>query len=145
MRVAQRLYEGIELPGEGNVGLITYMRTDSVTLAQVAVDEIRSVIADRYGSQNVPDEPREFKNKSKNAQEAHEAVRPTSVAYAPDAIKGALDADQFKLYSLIWKRTMACQMVPAVFDTVAIELAAGDPDEGHRFRANGSVLVEPGF
>ena len=145
MRVAQRLYEGIELPGEGNVGLITYMRTDSVTLAQVAVDEIRSFIADRYGKQNVPDEPREFKNKSKNAQEAHEAVRPTSVGYTPESIKGALDADQFKLYSLIWKRTMACQMVPAVFDTVAIELAAGDPDEGHRFRANGSVLVEPGF
>jgi len=145
MRVAQRLYEGIELPGEGNVGLITYMRTDSVTLAQVAVDEIRHVIGERYGPENIPDAPREFKNKSKNAQEAHEAVRPTSAAYAPESIKGALDADQFKLYSLIWKRTMACQMVPAVFDTVAIDLAAGDEAAGHRFRANGSVLVEPGF
>ena len=80
MRVAQRLYEGIELPGEGNVGLISYMRTDSVTLATVAVDEIREVIAERYGKENVPDEPRAFKNKSKNAQEAHEAIRPTSVA-----------------------------------------------------------------
>ena len=145
MRVAQRLYEGIELPGEGNVGLITYMRTDSVTLAQVAVSEIRDLIAERYGAQNVPEAVREFKNKSKNAQEAHEAVRPTSVAYTPESVKGALDSDQFKLYSLIWKRTMACQMVPAVFDTVAIELAAGEESAGHRFRANGSVLVEPGF
>jgi DNA topoisomerase-1 len=145
MRVAQKLYEGIELPGEGNVGLISYMRTDSVTLAASAVDEIRQVIAERYGKKNVPDSPREFKNKSKNAQEAHEAIRPTSVAYIPDEIKGALDEDQFKLYSLIWKRTMACQMVPAVFDTVAIEMAAGAEDQGHRMRANGSVLVEPGF
>jgi DNA topoisomerase-1 len=145
MRVAQKLYEGIELPGEGNVGLISYMRTDSVTLAASAVDEIRQVIAERYGEENVPDAPREFKNKSKNAQEAHEAIRPTSVSYVPDGIKGALDEDQFKLYSLIWKRTMACQMVPAVFDTVAIEMAAGAEDQGHRMRANGSVLVAPGF
>jgi DNA topoisomerase-1 len=145
MRTAQRLYEGIELPGEGNVGLITYMRTDSVTLAAVAVDEIRDVIAERYGKQNVPDEPRVFKTKSKNAQEAHEAVRPTSVAWHPDDLKGVLEDDQFRLYSLIWKRTMACQMVPAVFDTVAIDFAAGQEADGHVFRANGSVLVEPGF
>jgi DNA topoisomerase-1 len=145
MRVAQKLYEGIELPGEGQVGLITYMRTDSVTLAGVAVAEIRDVIADRYGKQNVPDEPRTFKNKSKNAQEAHEAVRPTTVTHTPDDIKGSLDKDQYKLYSLIWKRTMACQMVPAIFDTVAIEMAVGPEDAGHRMRANGSVLVEPGF
>ena len=145
MRTAQRLYEGIELPGEGNVGLITYMRTDSVTLAEVAVDEIRNVIAERYGKKNVPDEPRQFKTKSKNAQEAHEAVRPTSVARHPDDLKGVLEDDQFRLYSLIWKRTMACQMVPAVFDTVAIDFAAGAEEDGHVFRANGSVLVEPGF
>ena len=145
MRVAQKLYEGIELPGEGNVGLISYMRTDSVTLANVAVTEIRDVIAERYGAKNVPDSPREFKNKSKNAQEAHEAIRPTSAAYIPDDIRGSLDSDQFKLYSLIWKRTVACQMVPAVFDTVAVDMAAGDKGEGHTFRANGSVLVEPGF
>jgi len=145
MRVAQKLYEGIELPGEGNVGLISYMRTDSVTLASVAVDEIRELIAERYGAENVPEEPRVFKTKAKNAQEAHEAIRPTSVALTPESLKGALDEDQFKLYSLIWKRTMACQMVPAVFDTVAIELAAGPADDGHRFRANGSILVEPGF
>ena len=145
MRVAQKLYEGIELPGEGNVGLISYMRTDSVTLAEVAVTEIRELIAERYGAENVPESPRTFKTKTKNAQEAHEAIRPTSVAHTPESLKDALDEDQYRLYSLIWKRTMACQMVPAVFDTVAIDLAAGDPDEGHRFRANGSVLVEPGF
>ncbi len=145
MRVAQKLYEGIELPGEGNVGLISYMRTDSVTLATVAVDEIREVIAERYGAQNVPDEPRTFKTKAKNAQEAHEAVRPTSAARAPETLEDALDSDQQRLYSLIWKRTMACQMTPAVFDTVAVDFAAGPEGDGHRFRANGSVVVEPGF
>ena len=150
MRVAQRLYEGIELPGEGNVGLITYMRTDSVTLAEVAVAEIREVIAERYGAKNVPDNVRVFKTKAKNAQEAHEAVRPTSVARTPESLKGKLDEDQLKLYTLIWRRTMACQMVPAVFDTVALEFSPGETtvdaaDDAHRFRANGSVLVEPGF
>ena len=145
MRVAQKLYEGIELDVEGAVGLITYMRTDSVTLASVAVDEIRELIAERYGKENVPDEPQQFKTKSKNAQEAHEAVRPTSVRHTPDSVKAALNTDQLKLYTLIWKRTMACQMIPAVFDTVAIDLAAGPEDDGHRFRANGSILVVPGF
>ena len=151
MRVAQRLYEGIELPEEGNVGLISYMRTDSVTLASIAIDEIRDVIRERYGKENVPDAPPEYKNKSKNAQEAHEAIRPTSAARTPESLQGKLDADQLKLYALIWQRTMASQMVPAVFDTVAIEFLPGagkrngSDDHGHRFRANGSVLVEPGF
>jgi len=146
MRVAQRLYEGIELPDEGNVGLISYMRTDSVTLADVAVEEIRDVIADRYGSENIPESPRKFKTKAKNAQEAHEAIRPTSAARTPESLKGKLDKEQLKLYTLIWQRTMASQMVPAVFDTVTLELAAGpESDDGHRFRANGSVLVEAGF
>ncbi|MCH8278508.1 MAG: DNA topoisomerase I [Proteobacteria bacterium] len=145
MRVAQKLYEGIELPGEDIVGLITYMRTDSVTLAAIAITEIREVIAERYGAENVPETPPEFKTKAKNAQEAHEAIRPTSVAHSPDSLRAALDEDQFKLYSLIWKRTMACQMVPAMFDTVAIEMSAGAENEGHLMRANGSVLVEPGF
>ena len=145
MRAAQKLYEGIALPGEDQVGLISYMRTDSVTLATIAVTEIREVIAERYGANNVPEEPRTFKTKAKNAQEAHEAIRPTSVARHPDDLKAILEEDQFKLYALIWKRTMACQMVPAIFDTVAIEMAAGPEDAGHRMRANGSVLVEPGF
>ena len=125
MRVAQRLYEGIELPDEGNVGLISYMRTDSVTLAEVAITEIREVIKERYGAENVPEEARTFKTKSKNAQEAHEAIRPTSVARTPDSLKGKLDDDQLRLYTLIWQRTMACQMVPALFDTVALEFVPG--------------------
>jgi DNA topoisomerase-1 len=150
MRVAQQLYQGIELPGEGNVGLITYMRTDSVTLAEVALSEIRDTIKDRYGAENVPDEPRVFKTKAKNAQEAHEAVRPTSVARTPESLKGKLEEEQLRLYTLIWRRTMASQMVPALFDTVAMEFSPGDTaveaaDDHHRFRANGSVLVEPGF
>ena len=161
MRVAQRLYEGIELGDEGNVGLISYMRTDSVTLAEVAVAEIRDVIRERYGAENVPAEPLTYKTKTRNAQEAHEAVRPTSVARTPDSLKGILDKDQLRLYTLIWQRTMACQMVPAVFDTVALEFTpgavgaasaandtgtgAGDSSRDHRFRANGSVLVEAGF
>jgi DNA topoisomerase-1 len=146
MRVAQKLYEGIELPGEDNVGLISYMRTDSVTLASIAVDEIREVIAERYGAVSLPEEARQFKTKSKNAQEAHEAIRPTSAMRTPESLKGKLDGDQLKLYTLIWQRTMACQMMPAVFDTVALELTAGpDVEKGHRFRANGSILVEPGF
>ncbi len=146
MRVAQKLYEGIELPGEDNVGLISYMRTDSVTLASIAVEEIREVIAERYGAASLPPEAPQFKNKSKNAQEAHEAIRPTSAARTPESLTGKLDSDQHKLYTLIWQRTMACQMTPAVFDTVTAELAAGpDSEDGHRFRANGSILVEPGF
>jgi DNA topoisomerase I len=158
MRVAQRLYEGIEIPGEEeNAGLITYMRTDSVTLASIAVEEIREVIRDRYGPENVPESVPEYKNKSKNAQEAHEAIRPTSAARTPESLEGKLEPDQLKLYTLIWKRTMASQMVPAVFDTVTLEFRPGShviarteqaevaPGDDHRFRANGSVLVEPGF
>ena len=144
MRTAQTLYEGIETD-EGTVGLITYMRTDSVSLANEAVTEIRELIAERYGKANVPEEVRVYKTKAKNAQEAHEGIRPTSVVRTPESLKDRLDADQFKLYSLIWKRTVACQMVPAVFDTVAIDMVpANKPDTG-RLRANGSTLVEPGF
>ncbi len=145
MRVAQRLYEGIEVPGEGNVGLISYMRTDSVTLSELAIEDVRAAIGERFGKVALPERPREFKTKAKNAQEAHEAIRPTSALRSPESLKNALDEDQHLLYSLIWKRTMASQMVPAVFDTVAVELAAGEPELGHRFRANGSVLFEPGF
>ncbi|MEO1120641.1 MAG: DNA topoisomerase I [Pseudomonadota bacterium] len=145
MRTAQKLYEGIDV-GEGETGLITYMRTDSVTLAQDAVNEIREVIVDRYGKDNLPDEVVTYKTKAKNAQEAHEAIRPTSAARLPASIKGSLTPDQFKLYELIWKRTVACQMVPAIFDTVAVDLVAGNnDDQRHRFRANGSILVKPGF
>lgn len=141
MRIAQQLYEGIDV-GEGNVGLITYMRTDSVVLAQEALSEIRNVILKRYGQALLPEEPRYFKTKSKNAQEAHEAIRPTHPEYFPDDIKNKLTPEQYKLYDLIWKRTMACQMTNAIMNTVAIDLACG---EGNRFRANGSIIAEPGF
>jgi DNA topoisomerase-1 len=144
MRTAQNLYEGIETD-EGTVGLITYMRTDSVSLAGEAVAEIRDLIAQRYGKENVPDEPPEYKTKAKNAQEAHEGVRPTSVMRTPDELKEHLESDQFKLYSLIWKRTVASQMVPAVFDTVAIDMKPENAPDTARLRANGSTLVEPGF
>ncbi|HET7651314.1 MAG TPA: type I DNA topoisomerase, partial [Gammaproteobacteria bacterium] len=142
MRIAQQLYEGIDLTGEGPVGLITYMRTDSVSLAAEAVTEIRDVILQRFGKGHLPDEPRVFKTKSKNAQEAHEAIRPTSAARAPEEIRGKLTDEQRKLYELVWKRTIACQMEQAVFDTVSADLSAGD---GLAFRATGSVLVVPGF
>ena len=145
MMVAQRLYEGIDV-GDGSVGLITYMRTDSVTVANEALEEIRALIKDRYGEESLPEEPRRYTTKAKNAQEAHEAVRPTSAARTPEELKRHLENDQFRLYELIWKRTVACQMSPAVFDTVALDLAAGRATDGNiRFRATGSVLVKPGF
>ncbi len=145
MMLAQRLYEGVDF-GDGPVGLITYMRTDSVSLAAEAINEIRSVISERYGPDRVPAEHRLFKTKSKNAQEAHEAVRPAQASITPDDLRGKIDADQFRLYELIWRRAIACQMIPAVYDTVAVDLLAGpDSDRRHRFRANGSILVEPGF
>jgi DNA topoisomerase I len=145
MTVAQRLYEGIDI-GDGTVGLITYMRTDSVTLADEALIELRSVIADRYGKDNLPEEPRRYTTKAKNAQEAHEAVRPTSAARAPEDVRRYLDPNQFRLYELIWKRTVASQMNPAVYDTVALDLVAGESPSGDiSFRATGSVLVSPGF
>ncbi|HLF12673.1 MAG TPA: DNA topoisomerase I, partial [Gammaproteobacteria bacterium] len=145
MTVAQRLYEGVDI-GEGSVGLITYMRTDSVTLANEALIELREVIANRFGKDNVPDEPRRYTTKAKNAQEAHEAIRPTSAARAPEDVKRHLDANQYKLYELIWKRTVASQMIPAVYDTVALDLTAGRSADGDiGFRATGSVLVNPGY
>jgi len=143
MRIAQQLYEGIDT-GEGSVGLITYMRTDSVTLAQEALDEIREVIGSRYGADKVPSEPRTFKTKAKNAQEAHEAIRPTSAERDPESIKKFLSTDQNKLYGLIWKRTVSSQMVHATINTVGANLEAG-ADTGHIFRANGSTIVDPGF
>ena len=145
MRTAQQLYEGVEIDGSA-VGLITYMRTDSVSLAQDALAELREVIVKRYGAASLPPEPRFYKTKSKNAQEAHEAIRPTAAARAPEQVARYLTPDQAKLYDLIWKRTVACQMQPAVFDTVAAELRPAARDSAlHAFRANGQVLVEPGF
>lgn len=121
MRIAQQLYEGIDI-GSGPVGLITYMRTDSTSLAQEAVAEIRELIAQRFGSDTLPKSPTVFKTKSKNAQEAHEAIRPSAAARTPESVRAHLSADQVKLYTLIWNRTIACQMNPAVIDTVAVDL-----------------------
>ena len=145
MRVAQQLYEGVDI-GEGQVGLITYMRTDSLNLAQEAIGQIRDVIVQLYGQEGLAEEPRIFKTKSKNAQEAHEAIRPTAASVLPGDIENKLEPDQFRLYSLIWKRTVACQMAPAIFDTVTVEMRAGA--EGPKrtvLRANGSTLVKPGY
>jgi DNA topoisomerase-1 len=145
MRVAQRLYEGIDV-GEGSVGLITYMRTDSVALANEAVNEMRGVIAERYGKEFLPEKPRFYKTRSKNAQEAHEAVRPTSASRHPDSVERFLDRDQYRLYELIWKRALACQMASAVYDTVGVDLRpVGDDSGNNLFRATGSVLVKPGY
>ena len=142
MRVAQKLYEGMAIGEEGTVGLISYMRTDSVSLSVDAVSEIRDVIARDFGTQAVPDKPNEYKSKSKNAQEAHEAIRPTSALRTPASVAKYLDDDARRLYELIWKRTVACQMVPATLNTVSVELAAGSE---HGFRASGTTVIDPGF
>ncbi|MBS7457948.1 DNA topoisomerase I [Coralloluteibacterium stylophorae] len=142
MRVAQKLYEGVALGDEGTVGLITYMRTDSVSLSQEAVAELRDVIARDFGTQAVPDQPNVYQTKSKNAQEAHEGIRPTSALRTPGSVAKYLDADGLKLYELIWKRTVASQMVPATLNTVSVELACSAE---HAFRATGTTVVDPGF
>jgi DNA topoisomerase-1 len=145
MRVAQQLYEGVDI-GEGQVGLITYMRTDSLNLSQEAIGQIRDVIVQLYGQEGLAEEPRIYKTKSKNAQEAHEAIRPTAANVLPADIERKMESDQFRLYSLIWKRTVACQMAPAIFDTVTVEMRAGKESPKRTvLRANGSTLVKPGY
>jgi DNA topoisomerase-1 len=141
MTVAQKLYEGIDV-GNGLEGLITYMRTDSVALSQVATDEAREVITRMYGEDYALSQPRVFKNKAKNAQEAHEAVRPTSLANLPDKIKPHLSSDQYKMYRLIWQRTVASQMASAILDATTVDIGAG---ERFLFRASGQVVRFPGF
>src|SRR5262245_30562375 len=135
MMVAQQLYEGIELPGEeAAIGLITYMRTDSVRIADQALDEVREHIKTQYGDPFVPEEPNKYKVKS-TAQDAHEAIRPTSMKYTPESVKDYLNAEQFYLYRLIWERFVASQMMPATFDDTTADITAGD----YTFRAKGSV------
>jgi len=142
MQVAQKLYEGVTLGEEGTVGLISYMRTDSVNLSQEALAEIRDVIARDYGTDSLPDKPNFYQTKSKNAQEAHEAIRPTSALRTPAQVSRHLTDDERKLYELVWKRAVACQMVPATLNTVSVDLAAGGE---HAFRASGTTVVFPGF
>src|ERR1700729_2364873 len=146
MRLAQQLYEGVDIGADGSVGLITYMRTDSVSLAAEAVSELRAVAAKLFGPESVAEEVRVYKTKSKNAQEAHESIRPASASITPADIEGKIDGDLYRLYALIWKRAVACQMSHAVFDTVAVDLLAGeDGPKRHLLRANGSTLVTPGY
>jgi DNA topoisomerase-1 len=142
MNLAQRLYEGIDLGAEGSTGLITYMRTDSVILSKTATDEAQAVISDIYGADYALKTPRVFKTKSKNAQEAHEAIRPTTIARRPEEVKRYLSPDQAKLYELIWKRTVASQMATAILDATSVDISAG---KRHTFRATGQVVRFPGF
>ncbi|MCU0521032.1 MAG: type I DNA topoisomerase [Anaerolineae bacterium] len=146
MDVAQQLYEGIDL-GEGNTeGLITYMRTDSTNVAEQAQAEARDYVTRRYGPEFLPATPPVFRTRSKAAQEAHEAIRPTSVQRAPAEIERYLTKDQFKLYDLIWRRFLASQMKPALYDTLVVEIAAGsETEKPYLFRASGSTLRFPGF
>ncbi len=141
MRIAQQLYEGAEIDGD-RVGLITYMRTDSVSLSVDAIADLRETITKVFGAQFLPPQPQSYKTKSKNAQEAHEAIRPSSAARTPDQVKRYLSDDQRKLYELIWKRTVACQMKPALLNTVSVDLSAGIDD---LFRSSGTTVVDPGF
>jgi len=140
MMVAQQLYEGVELPGEGSVGLITYMRTDSTRVADQALAEVRQFIAGAFGDEYVPEKPNAFKTKS-DAQDAHEAIRPTSMQYHPDEVRAQLTHDQYYLYKLIWNRFVASQMPPATFDETTVDIAAAD----YLFRVKGSVPKFPGW
>jgi len=147
MVIAQQLYEGVELGEAGSVGLITYMRTDSLNVAVTAQEEARQFITKRYGQDYLPGQPRVYKSKSKGAQEAHEAIRPTSVSRTPESIKSFLSTDQAKLYELIWRRFMASQMADAIFDTVSVEIGAVVPKETatYLFRANGRTVKASGY
>lgn len=147
MRAAQQLYEGIELANGESAGLITYMRTDSLNVSEQAQKEARAFISKTYGSDYMPAKAPQYKTKSKGAQEAHEAIRPTSVFREPEAIKNALNRDQFKLYELIWQRFLASQMENAVYDTIRVEIKAGQSkaDMPYLFRSSGSRIKFSGF
>ncbi len=142
MRIAQQLYEGVDV-GSGTTGLITYMRTDSFSMATEAVMSIRDYVKKNFDAEYLPKSPIMYKTKAKNAQEAHEAIRPTDISRSPTAMRKFLNDEQFKLYEMIWKRSLACQMSPAKFDAVSVDLSVGS--EANLFRASGQTLVFPGF
>lgn len=144
MQVAQQLYEGIDIGGEP-VGLITYMRTDSLTLAQRAVDQARQVVKKMYGEEYLPAKPPVFKSKAKNAQEAHEAIRPTDLSRMPNDVRNRLTREQAALYELIWKRTLACQMVPARVQRTKVEVETSALGKTYTFGASGKEILFPGF
>jgi DNA topoisomerase-1 len=143
MRIAQQLYEGVNIGAEGSVGLITYMRTDSFSMAAEAVMQIRGYIKGNFEAEYLPKSPIMYKTKAKNAQEAHEAIRPTDIRRTPDSLRSHLTPEQFRLYEMIWKRALACQMAPAKFDAVSVDLAVGS--EANLFRATGQTMIFPGF
>ncbi|MFG0284853.1 MAG: DNA topoisomerase [Phycisphaerales bacterium JB039] len=146
MRAAQALYEGVEIPGEGPVGLITYMRTDSTHLTGEAIDMARTYIKRTFGDAYLPEKPNFFTSSNKAAQEAHEAIRPTSLEFPPERVRSALNADQFRLYQLIWERFVACPMTPAQWDSTTVLITGGrDPKRELTFKATGRVLVFDGF
>ena len=144
MQLAQKLYEGQDF-GEGPVGLITYMRTDSVALAEEAIGAIRDTIGKLYGAEGLSEAPRQYKTNQANAQEAHEGIRPTNAAITPDRLKGAIDPDMWRLYDLIWKRTVASQMAAALFEQMSVDLVPARDPAIARLRASGSTLLKPGF
>jgi DNA topoisomerase I len=145
MTLAQRLYEGVNVPGEGTVGLITYMRTDSVNIAETALREIADVIRSDFGQEYALAEPRRYKTRSRNAQEAHEAVRPTSVLRHPARLAGTLERDQLRLYTMIWQRTVATQMAEARFNQVGVDIEATSDGGTYGLRATGQTLIFDGF
>ena len=145
MALAQQLYEGLDLGGEGQTGLITYMRTDSTNVSVLAQNEARKLIAQNYGENFLPPTPPQYRTRAVGAQEAHEAIRPTSVFRSPDKVKGEISPDQFKLYQLIWQRFLASQMESAVYDMVSVEIDAKAPANVYLLRASGSTVRFPGF
>jgi DNA topoisomerase-1 len=145
MRIAQQLYEGIEIAGNGQTGLITYMRTDSTDVSKIAQQEARDFILKNHGEKYLPSKPAKYKTRVQRAQEAHEAIRPTSVIRTPKLIKENLTRDQFRLYQLIWQRFVASQMNPAVYDTISITVKGKTQDHHYLLRASGSSLRFPGF
>ena len=147
MQVAQQLYEGISIGSEGEVGLITYMRTDSTNVASTALKEVSDYIKDKFGAEYAPGSPRTYTTKVKGAQEAHEAIRPTSILRAPENIRQNLNGEQFRLYDLIWKRMLASQMNDALFDSTRVDISAKSmkSDNEYLFRATGSVMKFAGF
>jgi DNA topoisomerase I len=145
MMLAQRLYEGVELGEEGTVGLITYMRTDSTRVSDDALTEVRELIGQTYGKEFLPESPNTYKSKQQGAQEAHEAIRPTSAMRHPDEMKKFIEEDQYRVYKLIWQRFVASQMAPAVFDQTTIDIDAQNANDKYNFRVTGSVLKFEGF
>jgi DNA topoisomerase-1 len=146
MTIAQQLYEGVQLPGEGQVGLITYMRTDSVHIAEPALRELAAVVKEQYGARYALDKPRHYRKKSPRAQEAHEAIRPTKGARLPDVVSAHLGRDQARLYRLIWQRAVASQMAEALFDQVSVDIeAAADGADRYLLRATGQTVKFDGF